>query len=352
MLSIIGSGCVYLRAGGPDDLRPTLPQQMRVVDHCATRCTDSADVVATGVAGFLVVPWRDSTRLVLTAPSFTNPTIWWMALGDLFFGTSPDTALISRRLAAMPAAGAERLSRVHALLVGHGHYDHLMDVPPLASRLSAARVFGSGTVSNLLAPVAAFATRRVVVDSAAARDERALGTPYEIGDALRITAVPWDHAPNVGSITIAPGEQRTPRTSRPRTVHGWKMGRVYAYTIDILDDTGATGLRLFFHDAAAGPDVQRNAGQIIAAMPPARTTVAILTAANFDLAPLYPDILLAHLAPQHVILGHWDDFFRSSEKHERVVRGIRAPALVDRLTPFVGDHWNAPSAGAVTRIRW
>ncbi len=352
LLSITLTGCRYLRTGDPAVLRPTAPGAVHLVTACTRQCTDSADVIATGVDGFLIVPWRDTTQLVMTAPSFTNPTIWWMTFGDWLFGTRPDTALITRRLKAMPAANASRLERVGALLVGHGHYDHLMDVPPLLPRMPDARVFGSSTVVNLLAPVSSAKPRRVSVDSMAARNAQHAVTSYDVGTALRVRTIAWEHAPNIGGLTVAPGDQRMPRRALPRTVFGWKKGAVYAYAIDVLQRDGTAGLRLFFHDAAAGPDVQRRAGEIIAGLPHARTSVVIATAANFDQLPLYPDILLAHFAPDHVILGHWDDFFRSSEKSERVVRGLDASALVRRLAPYVGSHWNAPRAGAITRIRW
>jgi L-ascorbate metabolism protein UlaG (beta-lactamase superfamily) len=346
------ASCRYLQTGDPADLHPTAPGTIQVVGNCTPTCTDSVDVVAMGVAGFLVVPWRDTTQLVLTAPLFTNPSVPWMMFGDLLFGTHPDTAAITRRLQAMPAANEERLSRVAAVVVGHGHYDHLMDIPPLASRLPNARVYGSETVANLLAPVSALRTRRVIVDSTAGRDANRPGTSYVVGSAVRLRAIQWAHAPNIGTITIAPGHQRTPRETLPRTVHGWKMGAVYGYVIDILAADSSVAFRLVFHDAAADADVQRRTGEVIATMPPAHQTIAMITAANFDQPVQYPDILLAHLAPTHVILGHWDDFFRSSDAEERVVRGIRASELVARLAPFVGKRWTAPRAGAITRFRW
>lgn len=347
------SGCRWLRTGSPQPLRPTASAAVLHVDACRGPCTDSVDVVAMGVAGYLVVPWRDTTRLVLTPPMFTNPTVWWMTFGDLLFGTRPDTARISRRLAAMPTANADRLSRVHAVLVGHGHYDHLIDLPPLVPRMPRAVVYGSETVRNLLAPVPGLDTaRRVAVERIAGRDREHAGEAIAVGPAVEVRVMPWAHAPNVGSITIAPGQQRTPLRALPRTVHGWKLGTTYAYAIDLLDANRTVAWRIVYHDASASADVQRQAAAVLAGMPPARQTAVIMTAANFDILPLYPDVLLAHLAPQHVVLGHWDDFFRSSERTERVVRGIDAPDLVARLEPYVGERWSAPRAGAVTRFRW
>lgn len=345
--------CRWVATGSPAPLAPTPGGTVLTVGDCAPTCRDSVDLVAMGVAGYLVVPWRDTTRLVLTPPLFTNPTIWWMTLGDLWFGTRPDTARITRRLAAMPAANADRLARVQAVLVGHGHYDHMLDLPPLAPLMPQAVVYGSATVRNLLAPVAAFPdARRVSLESAAGGDRSRTGQAIAVGPAVRVHVLPWAHAPNVGTLTIAPGQLRAPRRTLPRTVHGWQMGTPFAYAIDVLDQAGQVGWRFVYHDAAAGPDVQRRAAEIVTGLPPAAHTALIMTAAGFDQVPHYPDILLAHLAPRHVVLGHWEDFFRSSETPERVVRGIRAQDLVERLSPYVGDRWSAPRAGAITRFRW
>jgi len=351
------SGCRWLTTGAPEPLQPTPVNSVQRIATCASACRDSVDVVAMGVSGFLVLPWRDTTRLVLTPPMLTNPTVWWMTFGDPLFGTSADTARITRRLAAMPAANAERLSRVHAVLVGHGHYDHLMDLPPLLPRMPHAVVYGSSTVANLLAPVPGLVpARRVAVDSIAGTGAAFTGRSIDVGPAVRVHAMRWAHAPNFASLTIAPGHQTTPRRSLPRTIHGWKMGQPFAWAIDVRDTTGTVQYRFVYHDAAAGGDVQRRAAEVIRALPTATHTVLMMTAANYDQPGDYPDVLLASLAPEHelrhVLLGHWDDFFTTPERPARVVRGIDARALAAHLNPFVGDRWSAPRAGAVTRFVW
>lgn len=347
------SACRFLVTGSPEPLHPTSASTVRTVDSCTGACTDSADVVSLGVAGLLVIPWRDTTQLVLTPPLFTTPSVKWLVFGDLLFGTHADSARIARRVAAMPAVGGGRLSRVQAVLVGHGHYDHLIDLPPLLGAMPRARVYGSGTVTNTLAAVRGLDdTRRVNIDTLAGANASNAGRSIAVSTAVHVRPIRWAHAPNFAAFTIAPGDQRTPLRQLPRTVHGWKMGTPYAWAIDLMRDDGSVAWRFVYHDAAAGADIQRNAAGAIASMPVALATALFATAANFDQLPLYPDITLAHLAPQHVLLVHWDDFFRAADKPQRVVRGIRAPELVGRLAPYVGAHWSAPEAGAITRFRW
>ena len=72
---------------------------------------------------------------VLTGPSFTHRSIFPIVFG---FTIRSDTALVDRRLADTP------LGDVSAILIGHSHYDHLLDVPYIArSKAPRARVWPS-----------------------------------------------------------------------------------------------------------------------------------------------------------------------------------------------------------------
>ncbi len=354
------AACHWVRTGDPRPFRPVASTEIKTVGDCTTTgsCRDSVDIVAMGVSGFLFVPWRDSTQLVMTPPSITNPTLWWTVFGNWLFGSSADTARIARRLRDLPAAGPDRLARVRAVLVGHGHYDHLMDLPYLARSLPNATVYGSRSVVNTLNAVPAFggavapASRLISVDSLAGVSAEKPGRSIAVSLNVRIRAIAWEHAPNFGHHVIARGSVASLRSSLPRGLFGWKLGRVYAYAIDLLDSTGSVGSRIVVHDAGASPEVVRRAVAVIGTMPPARSTVLIITAANFDQAPSYPDILLASQTPQHVLLGHWEDFFRSPETAERVVRGIRGQRLIDIVQRYQGDRWTALRAGATLRVRY
>jgi hypothetical protein len=354
------AACHWVRTGDPALLQPIAAAQVKTVGTCTSTdsCRDSLDIVATGVSGFLFVPWRDTTQLVMTPPSYTNPTLWWTVFGNWLFGSSPNEARIERRVRALPTAGADRLARVRAVLVGHGHYDHLMDLPVLARYMPNATVYGSRSVVNTLSSVPAFggsstsASRLVSMDSLAGESGARPGRSVSIGEVAQVRAIAWEHAPNLGTHVIARGNVTRAKSALPRGIFGWKLGRVYAYAIDLLDRDGSVGTRAIVHDAGASPDVVRRGVAVIGTMPPARSTVLIITAANFDQEPSYPDILLASIAPEHVLLGHWEDFFRSPEKSERVVRGIHARQLIEIVQHYQGDRWTALRAGATLRLRY
>lgn len=348
LLSPLGA-CQLLRPTPVAPFRPVRPSETQRVDLCATACRDSVDIIALGVSGFLIMPWRDTTRLVLTPPAYSNPGAVRVAVWDLVRGVRSNAPRVWDAVRGLPAADSARWARVRAVLVGHGHYDHLMDLPTLAPWLPNATVYGSASVVNQLHPV------RHVLRADSVTQSTALPSSVRVGPYVTAHAMPWDHAPNVWDFglryTIAPGLERRPRTSLPGRARAWRMGTVLAWTVDIHDAGGAVALRVLLHDAAATGDVVRDAVRTLAALPPARRTLALVVPANYDNAAGYPDVLLATLQPDHVLLAHWEDFFRPPSHPLRIVRAISGPRFLEHLEPYMGTRWTALAPGAVLRLR-
>jgi L-ascorbate metabolism protein UlaG (beta-lactamase superfamily) len=119
------------------------PQATAPSTSSASRGEAPADLTYLGVAG-----WRVSAgaHVLLVDPFFSRPR-----LGDATVTLSPDQGLIARYAPA----------HADAILVGHSHYDHLLDVPDIAKRTGATVV---GTESTLnVARAAGVAEQRLVV---------------------------------------------------------------------------------------------------------------------------------------------------------------------------------------------
>ena len=343
------AGCRWFVSGDAAEFSPVRSDSVHRVVTCApSACTDSMDVIAMGVSGYLFMAWRDTMHLAMTPPAFTNPSVARVLLGDWFLGTTADTARMMRRLAAMPMVQS-RLARVGPVLAGHGHYDHLMDLPPMMRRMPNARVYGSRTVVNLLAGDPALRGRTEQVDTLAAVDTTTPGR-WVTTAPWRFKAIDWEHAHNFPGISYSPGEVKVPATGMPRTAAGWKRGRVFAYAIDLIAADSSTACRLFVHDAAASVPVVERASTVLRREAPARAIITVISAANYDRVSGYPDTLLRRLSPRHVVLGHWEEFFRSPEKSWRRVRGIDGNALRARVKAQVDSQWNALEPGAVLRV--
>ena len=91
-----------------------------------------------GAGGYLI---RRGKHAILTAPLYTNPG--WLRVGLGWI--APDTTLIARL--HPPTSPGE----VGAILVGHAHYDHLLDVPYIARKYHPeAKIDGNRSMANLV----------------------------------------------------------------------------------------------------------------------------------------------------------------------------------------------------------
>ncbi len=225
---------------------------------------DQVEVTYLGVAGFLV---RYRGAALLTAPFFTNPPLSAVAPPSLLRAfarrgrrIAPDTALVARLLP--PEADAASM-----ILVGHSHYDHLMDLPWIATRRArGARIYGSPTMRHIL--MGDRGGLRETPDRLVAIDRADVGTAthggrwfYSPDSAFRVMALVAEHAPTVALFGRGPlfadGTVDRDLDALPAWADQWKAGEQLAYLIDVLrrDARGAleTRLRLYFEDAPNVP---------------------------------------------------------------------------------------------------
>nr|WP_239482059.1 hypothetical protein [Pseudomonas insulae] len=274
-----------------------------------------------GVGGYLL-RWRGEA--LLFAPSFSNPA----TLGQPPLRVAADPAKID---ALMPPA-----TDVSMLLVGHAHYDHLLDVPWLLQhRAPQAKVYGSRTMGHLLAGAKLPKTR--IVD---AESHMAVGaTPgqwfYSPERHLRAMAIKAEHAPHLLGMKFLTGTYDGDLDALPRWVWQWPEGQTLAWLVDLLDEQGRPRYRIHYQDAASRPPL---------GLPPLlpdsqRVDVAILCAGSWSEAPGYPAVLLKRLQPRLAVIGHWEDFFGNDPRQPQVLRLLD----IDQLLATVRD--NLPADG-------
>lgn len=256
-----------------------------------------------GVGGWLL---RMGDAAILTAPFFSNPGVLDVAFGRI----EPDTALIDEFLP--PVADVE------AILVGHAHYDHLMDVPYiLRAHAPAARMYGSRTAVNLVLGDSLLSPERLVAVEEAAGDHETAGEWFYTSDRrVRFMPLRSGHAPHFIGINLYRGQVEEPADELPDRAGEWVEGRPLAYLIDFLSAGGDVVYRVHFQDAAATPPD---------GFPPPSDGIpvdmAILCAPGYEEVTGYPAGLLQRLDPVHVLPTHWEDFFRSRREEIRAVPG-------------------------------
>ena len=298
-LCVASIACRPVVAGGP-----VPSSRMIVCDTEECRAGQDVEVTYLGVGGFMV---RSNEKVLLTAPHYTSPAERLVAK-DLLGGSAsirPDTALIRRLF-------PEQAKSARTILVGHGHYDHLLDVPFIADSLAKeATVYGGPSVINML-----MGDRGLRPDLVAIAG-KSVGTSEVSGDwitspdgGFRFMALKSSHAPAYRLLShpfnYSPGTVDTAYTTLPQHATDWKVGEPYAYIIDVLNASGAPVFRIYYQDSASDwplgfPPPDLGAPRIDLA-------IVCVPSSQYARSPA-PDSLISRLNPRYVIASHWEHFF-------------------------------------------
>ena len=302
--------------GAPAPVAPSPPSVLRVK--------------FLGVMGFLL---EHGAEALLTAPLFTRPNMIQVSTG------LPVTSDATRVAAELPATA---LANVKAVLAGHAHYDHLLDVPAVMARAPGATLYSNRSAKNLLAayapdraaacadkpaPADVVARSRVValddpatsvVDYRGCPDKRPAGAPLEgtwvnvPGAHQRVLAVCSEHPDQIGPGHFAPGDVTEEACTPPKKMADWKEGLTLGFLVDFLDPTtGALRFRVYYEDAPAGTPV----GQVPAAVLAGRDVdLALLCVGAYGPVENAPSNTITTLRPRFALGGHWEDFFRGLDE--------------------------------------
>jgi L-ascorbate metabolism protein UlaG (beta-lactamase superfamily) len=226
------------------------------------------------------------------------------------------------------AAIARHVPRADAIVLGHTHFDHALDVPTIA-RNTGARVFGSISAAALCRSKGVPADRVDVVETVAGGDpvEREVG-PF------RLRFVPSAHSrflfgrvPAVGEIADC--------DDVPMRVSDYKCGAVFGVEIRVAG-------RTLYHVGSAE--------LVEANIRVKHVDLVLLCVAGWTSSRDYPERVAHRLAPGAVLLSHWDDFLRPLDRPARPLPAVQMPRLVERLCaaaggvkigtlPLLGEVW-------------
>ena len=219
-----------------------------------------------GTAGFRLA-YEGTTLLVdpyLTRPSLRN-------------------SIRRRPLLSSPSAVERHVPEADAVLVGHTHFDHAMDVPVIAEA-HGCQVYGSPSLVHLMG-LHDLADRTVAVDP---------GRTYEIGP-FEVTFVPSLHSKLLLGLKVPADGELTCDCLDDLGMGAYRCGEVYGIHI-------AVGGTTIYHQGSANLDEDEIRHHDV--------DVFLACIAGRMYTPHYVDRILPLLDPQVVVPQHYDDFFR------------------------------------------
>ncbi|MGH9463827.1 MAG: MBL fold metallo-hydrolase [Vicinamibacteria bacterium] len=337
--TMVSTACLATYESSLEEIRPSQAGYETVVQ-----------VRFLGVGGFLI---QRGDEAVLTAPLYSNPTT--EELSDV---VKPNPDRIEKFHPHAPG--------VKAILVGHAHYDHLMDVPYVWEKTPEAIIYGNVSVKNILAGYAPGALAgdmpRIPEDRVVALDRmdqdlvdyrKCIQNQGPVGQArgrfdaattdgawvnvpdtnIRFRALCSEHPPQILSfIHLWPGCVHRPRFAPPDRSQDYQEGQTLAYLIDFMDDNQATPLfRIYYQDAPTRPTIGEIPEELLSEK---AVDLALLCVGNFfDVRR--PTHIVENTNPRYVILGHWENFFGPQDEWlkeipfastRRVVKAVREAA--------------------------
>jgi len=195
---------------------------------------------------------------------------------------------------------ARRIDRADAILVGHTHFDHAMDVPAIARR-TGATVYGSTSCANLMQ---LFGLTSVVVEP---------HKTYEVGP-FRFHFVPSVHSklqlglgvPSDGELTCEHLDALTPQA--------YRCGQVWGIAIEV------GGARLYHQGSADLLDDEVKWKGVDA---------FLCGIAGRRFTPRFLERACKALDPKLIVPTHYDDFFRPMTADMRTSFNVNLTGFAD-----------------------
>jgi L-ascorbate metabolism protein UlaG (beta-lactamase superfamily) len=236
---------------------------------------------------------------VLTDPFLTNPS-----MGKVMFGKmEPDTALLKRL--------NPKTDHIKMVLIGHAHYDHILDLSYFLPHLSKeTKIIGSenaALMTKTLNPSSEIINALPYTESVYKNGQWI----YSADNSVRILPLQSAHLPHILGLHLYHGHFKKPLTEFPVKGKKFIQDETLAYLIDFLDTNGKPEKRVYFASSA----VKFPNGYFhLDILNEKKIDLAILSSALFQKADGYPHHLVRYLKPETTVFCHWENFFRTREQ--------------------------------------
>jgi L-ascorbate metabolism protein UlaG (beta-lactamase superfamily) len=228
-----------------------------------------------------------------------------VVLIDPYFSRVPISQLWFKKAQIKHQVIERFVTDAHAILVGHSHFDHVMDVPAIA-QMTGAKVFGSLSTANLCRAGGVPDQQVVTLPTD--------GLEFEVGP-FRITAVPSEHSrflfgriPYAGDVPCS--------CELPMPGKAYRCGQVFSFLVTV-------GGRQIYHVGSAN--------LIDDAFQAKDVDLLLMCIAGRNFTNKYVERLIRQVKPQRIIPMHYDNFFRGFDAEMKLLPLTRLGQLVNEI---------------------
>ena len=278
----------------------------------------------TGCGGLYIL--KDNQGIMFD-PFFSNQKLrrvgTSMLRGKKKLASNPE--MIDAGITSIERATGKLSEHTTTIFTAHGHYDHLMDVPAVVSKLNKVPTVylnrsGFNTCYNVLDTNKVFILENFMTTQEVMRPPITLQSQ---DGTINVYPILADHNPHFKNISFFSGSKTEPidyftDPFGKTKANDWLEGNTFSFLIDYLDRDGNIDFRIFLQSSSCNHP---------AGVPPAAllknksVDLAFLGLASFRFSPDYPCTLLQAINPKEIVWIHWEDFFRKYSKDPKTLRG-------------------------------
>ncbi len=261
----------------------------------------------------LSVTYKGETYL--NDPFFSNP-----GYAQLITGNYPDRSELIRPY-------IQNFGKTNLVTITHGHYDHCLDLPSFKDTYhNETKFISSASTLYSLSEWLNENThwKKIKID----HPEFESQWIYSEDRHFRVFPIPSHHHPHIGKhIKFSSGQYDTPLDKVPGPVWQWQEGGTYSFFVDVLNQDEIISRFLI-----ASGDVPKESAELISAISKARN-IDILFAQYWHKKKCYPTLekMYEELKPKQIILLHWNNFFRSTDKPLQMIRSSDIESEIKKL---------------------
>ena len=269
----------------------------------AKSTNSTLEILYLGTAGFVL---KSQDRIIALDPYISRPSLWQSLSQPLL----PNTALIE-----------QLIPEAHDVLIGHAHYDHILDAPQLC-RSTGARLIGS--------------TATIMVGRAAGLPDVQLvetqGRETIKSGSWQVRGLPSIHGKAAFGRIPLPGDMNEPPPWPPR-FYQLKHGLVLNWLVD-------TGYLKIVHIDSADFIEEELAG--------VQADIVCLCAIGRQYRPNYVKDVVRLLKPKWIIPCHWDSMVTPIHDTPDLLPQVDIPGMIEEIReagcepvvmPILGKAW-------------